>query len=80
MQSQGVLSIERMCQATGVSRAGFYRGWEQKAPDEAAMALRDAIQRTSVEHPRYGAAKVAARRGSRAIGQGASCADPGEFP
>ena len=59
MQSQGVLSIERMCQATGVSRAGFYRGWEQKAPDEATMALRDAIQRTSVEHPRYGAAKVA---------------------
>ena len=59
MQSQGVLSIERMCQATGVSRAGFYRGWEQKAPDAAAMALRDAIQRTSVQHPRYGAAKVA---------------------
>ena len=40
MQSQGVLSIERMCQATGVSRAGFYRGWEEKAPDQAAMALR----------------------------------------
>ena len=37
MQSQGVLGIERMCQATGVSRAGFYRGWEEKAPDEAAM-------------------------------------------
>jgi hypothetical protein len=59
MQSQGVLGIERMCQATGVSRAGFYRGWEQKAPDEAAMALRDAIQRASVEYPSYGAAKVA---------------------
>jgi putative transposase len=59
MQSQGVLSIEQMCQASGVSRAGFYRGWEQKAPDQAAIALRDAIQRTSLEHPRYGAAKVA---------------------
>jgi transposase InsO family protein len=58
MQSQGVLSIERMCQASGVSRAGFYRDWEKKGPDEAAMALRDAIQRTSLEHPRYGAAKV----------------------
>jgi hypothetical protein len=45
-----------MCQATGVSRAGFYRGWEQKAPDQAAMALSDAIQRTSLEHSRYGAA------------------------
>jgi transposase InsO family protein len=53
------LSIEQMCQASSVSRAGFYRGWEQKAPDQAAMALRDAIQRTSLEHPRYGAAKVA---------------------
>jgi putative transposase len=59
MQSQGMLSIEQMCQASGVSRAGFYRGWEQKAPDQAAMALRDAIQRASLEHPRYGAVKVA---------------------
>jgi transposase InsO family protein len=58
MQSQGVLNIEQMCQATGVSRAGFYRGWEQKAPDQAAMALRDAIQRISLEHSRYGGAKV----------------------
>ena len=58
MQSQGVLNIERMCQAVGVSRAGFYRGWEQKVPDQAAMALRDAIQRKSLEHPRYVAAKV----------------------
>jgi len=69
MQSQGVLRIERMCQATGVSRAGFYRGWEEKAPDEAAMALRDAIQRASVEYPRYGAAKVAevVRRGGLVV-------------
>jgi transposase InsO family protein len=59
MQSQGMLNIEQMCQASGVSRAGFYRGWEQKAPDQAAMVLRDAIQRASLEHPRYGAAKVA---------------------
>ena len=58
MQSQGVLTVDRMCQAGGVSRAGFYRDWEQKAPDQAAMALRDAIQRASLEHPRYGAAKV----------------------
>ncbi len=51
MQSQGVLTIEEMCRASGVSRAGFYRDWEQKAPDQAAMALRDAIQRASLEHP-----------------------------
>jgi transposase InsO family protein len=58
MQSQGVLTIEEMCRAGGVSRAGFYRDWEQKAPDQAAMALRDAIQRASLAHPRYGGAKV----------------------
>lgn len=69
MQSQGVLGVERMCQATGVSRAGFYRRWEERAPDEAGMALRDAIQRASVEHPRYGAAKVAEvlRRGGLVV-------------
>jgi putative transposase len=54
----GVLTIEQMCRAGGVSRAGFSRDWEQKAPDQAAMALRDAIQRASLEHPRYGGAKV----------------------
>jgi len=48
-----------MCLASGVSRAGFYRGWEQTSPDAAAMALRDAIQRISVQYPRYGGAKVA---------------------
>jgi putative transposase len=58
MQSQGVLSIERMCQASGISRAGFYRNWEEQEPNQAVMALRDAIQRISLEHPRYGAAKV----------------------
>jgi hypothetical protein len=58
MQSQGLLTIEQMCRDGGVSRAGFYRDWEEKAPDQAAMALRDAIQRASLEHPRYGGAKV----------------------
>jgi transposase InsO family protein len=60
MHSQGRLSIEQMCQAAGVSRAGFYRDWEEKEPDKAVMLLREAVQRVSVENPRYGAAKVAA--------------------
>jgi transposase InsO family protein len=59
MQSQGVLTIERMCQITGVSRAGFYRQWEAKAPDEAGMALRDALQRAAVKHRAYGSIKLA---------------------
>lgn len=60
MQSQGVLKVERMCQTAGVSRAGFYRDWEEKEPDAATMALRDAVQRVSLAYPRYGAEKVAA--------------------
>jgi putative transposase len=48
MQSQGGLSIQVMCELTAVSRASFYRHWESKAPTEAEMALRDAIQRAAV--------------------------------
>lgn len=59
MHTQGVLGVERMCQAAGVSRAGFYRDWENKEPDAAQMALRDAVQRVSLQYPRYGAEKVA---------------------
>ena len=43
-----------MCQLAVVSRASFYRHWEQAAPDEAEVALRDAIQRAAVQHRFYG--------------------------
>jgi transposase InsO family protein len=59
MQSQGGLSIVRMCELAGVSRASFYRHWEEKAPTEAEMALRDAIQRIAVAHRFYGYRRVA---------------------
>jgi transposase InsO family protein len=59
MESQGGLSILRMCDLAGVSRASFYRHWEKKAPTEAEMALRDAIQRTAVAHRFYGYRRVA---------------------
>lgn len=39
-----------MCELTGVSRASFYRNWEQKAPSEAETALRDAVQRIALAH------------------------------
>ena len=59
MQSQGALSILRMCDLATVSRASFYRHWEKKAPTEAEMALRDAIQRMAVAHRFYGYRRVA---------------------
>ena len=59
MQQQGILTIERMCRQAGVSRAGYYRHWLEAAPDEAEMALRDAVQRAAIEHRHYGYRRVA---------------------
>ena len=44
------MSLYGMCELAGVSRASFYRHWEQKAPREAEMGLRDALQRVAVQH------------------------------
>jgi transposase InsO family protein len=47
-----------MCEWTGVSRASFYRDWEQKAPSAAEVALRDAVQRTALGHRDYGYRRI----------------------
>jgi len=44
MPLQGSLSIERMCQLAGVSRAGFYRSLQERAPVEEDMEARSVIQ------------------------------------
>lgn len=48
-----------MCELAGLSRASFYRHWEQKAPTEAEMALRDTIQRAALKHRFYGYRRIA---------------------
>jgi transposase InsO family protein len=53
------LSIEALCRETGVSRTSYYRDWQEREPDQVRMRLRDAVQRVSLEHRRYGAPKVA---------------------
>jgi transposase InsO family protein len=67
MSMQGKLSIERMCQLAGVSRAGFYRSLQAREPVEEDMEVRSAIQRIFAEHRRrYGYRRVSAelrRRG-----------------
>lgn len=61
MPLQGNLSVERMCQLAGVSRAGFYRHLVEIEPDEEEMELRDAIQRIYLEHRRhYGYRRITA--------------------
>jgi transposase InsO family protein len=48
-----------MCQLAGVSRASYYRHWETVAPDEAEMAVREAIQEVALTHRRrYGYRRV----------------------
>jgi len=70
MPMQGSLSIERMCQLAGVSRAGFYRSLQERGgPVEEEMETRSAIQEIAVEHRRrYGYRRITAelrRRGMR---------------
>ncbi len=56
-----------MCQLPGVSRAGFYRSLQERAPVEEDMEVRSVIQPIAVEHRRrYGYRRISAelrRRG-----------------
>ncbi len=67
MPLQGRMSIERMCQSAQVSRAGFYRYLNCRAPEEEDMTVRSAIQEIALERVRhYGYRRVTAelrRRG-----------------
>jgi transposase-like protein len=68
MQLQGSLSIERMCQLAQVSRAGFYRFFQRRAPAEEEMTMRSAIQEIGLEHrQRYGYRRVTAELRRRGI-------------
>ena len=61
MHLQGGLSIEVMCQLTGVSRAGFYRKLQETAPEQEQTEVQAAIQRIALEHRRrYGYRRVTA--------------------
>jgi len=68
MHWQGKLSVERMCQLAGVSRAGFYRHLVEVEPDAEEMELRDAIQRIYLEHRRhYGYRRITAELRDRGM-------------
>ena len=59
MRLQGGLSIERMCQLAQVSRAGFYRSFQEQEPQAEEMELRSAIEAIFIEHRRrYGYRRV----------------------
>jgi putative transposase len=57
-QPQGHAEIERRCRLAGVSRAGYYRHWQASAPRQEETAVRDEIQRLSLEHHHYGYRRI----------------------
>ena len=48
-----------MCELAGVSRASFYRHWEEREPTAAETELRGAIQRLALAHRYYGYRRIA---------------------
>jgi putative transposase len=59
MQREGV-AVDRACQLTRLSRAGFYRHYTEHEPRQADMVLRDAMQRVALENRSYGYRRVTA--------------------
>lgn len=70
--AQGQASIERMCELGQVSRAGFYRDWQERQPVEAEVALRDAIQKAALARRSYGYRRITpfVQRACIAVGEG----------
>lgn len=60
MQLEGHLSIEELCQAVPISRAGDDRHFDQQAPEQAAVVLRDALHKIALPYRCYGYRRVTA--------------------
>ena len=54
----GSLTIREMCQSSGVSRASYYRRWQNREPGEEQIAVRDAIQKLALENRHYGYRRI----------------------
>jgi transposase InsO family protein len=59
MQLEG-FRADRACEMAHVSRAGFYRHYEEHEPRQADVELRDVIQRIALENRFYGYRRVTA--------------------
>src|SRR5260370_36183037 len=92
MSLQGGLSIERMCQLAGVSKAGFCRHLRSRDTHDEEMHVRSGIQSIALEHEgNYGYRRVTAelrRRGmlvnhkrvARILREDALIAAPRQWP
>lgn len=69
MPTRGSLGIEPMCRLAQVSRAGFYRFFQQRDPGAEETEVRDAIQQIVLEHRRrYGYRRVTVELRRRGLG------------
>ena len=58
MKTETRLSVVRMCEVAGFSRAGYYRFLDPEKPAPADMDLRDEIQKIALEWPSYGSRRI----------------------
>ena len=59
MNTETRLSVVRMCEVAGFSRAGYYRFLQPNQRCPADMDLRDEIQKIALEWPSYGSRRMA---------------------
>ena len=57
-EMQGSPEVQRLCSLAGVSRAGYYRRRQERAPARADAELRDIIQKLSLKHRHYGYRRI----------------------
>jgi transposase InsO family protein len=69
LEGKSELTIVQACDAAHLSRAGFYRSFEEHAPRQADTELRDAIQQICLKSRSYGHRRVTAalRREGRLV-------------
>jgi putative transposase len=60
LEGKSELSIVQACDAARLSRAGFYRHFEEHAPRQADTELRNAIQQICLKNRLYGYRRVTA--------------------
>jgi transposase InsO family protein len=56
--SRSAISVERLCAATGVSRASYYRSWAERAPRAEETELRDLVQQLALSQRHYGYRRI----------------------
>ena len=59
------LTVSTMCEAAGVSRAGFYRMPDKDKPGRRESELRHQIQKIALEWPSYGSRRITAELRNR---------------